>query len=187
MADDNKAREEGDDIETGEAGEDGDEAQKTKPGLLKRLLILAVPAVLLLGAAAGGAVFFLGGSTDSAEAGEDGSLSPAERALAQAHEEHKLSFPEPMLVNINHEGSSSNVLMMNVYFVYDDPAVRAVLESRMPDIMSSYIGFLRELRTEDLVGSSAFHRLRLELLRRANLEIAPARINDVLIKELAVN
>jgi flagellar FliL protein len=42
------------------------------------------------------------------------------------------------------------------------------------------------LRTDDLSGSAGAYRLRLELLRRVNLAIAPAHVNAVLIEEMLV-
>jgi flagellar FliL protein len=42
------------------------------------------------------------------------------------------------------------------------------------------------MRTDDLAGSAGAYRLRLELLRRVNLVIAPRHINAVLIEEMLV-
>jgi flagellar FliL protein len=53
-------------------------------------------------------------------------------------------------------------------------------------VTDEFNGFLRELRTDDLVGSAGAYRLRLELLRRVNLVIAPQQINSVLIEEMLV-
>jgi flagellar FliL protein len=42
------------------------------------------------------------------------------------------------------------------------------------------------LRPEDLRGSSGFLRLREELLTRVQLAAAPARVNDLLFREMLV-
>ena len=47
--------------------------------------------------------------------------------------------------------------------------------------------FLRELRPEDLAGSQGSYQLRMEILRRVNLVIAPAKANAVLIEEMLIN
>jgi flagellar FliL protein len=47
--------------------------------------------------------------------------------------------------------------------------------------------FLRELRPEDLSGSQGSYQLRMEILRRVNLVIAPAKANAVLIEEMLIN
>ncbi|TGY90016.1 hypothetical protein E5163_02475 [Marinicauda algicola] len=178
------------DIEN-EDGE-GENQAKKKPGLVKLALFIGLPALILVLGGVAGALFLFGGKDDTHVAAAEGhggpdSATPAEQALAAAAAEHKYTFEEPMVVNINHESGTSDVLMLNVYFVYSDPALHAVLEARSEEIFSSFTGFVRELRTEDLAGSSAYYRLRLELLRRVNLEIAPAQIDDVLIRELVVN
>ena len=60
------------------------------------------------------------------------------------------------------------------------------LTSQLPRVSDEFNGFLRELRTDDLAGSAGAYRLRLELLRRVNLAIAPAQVNAVLIEEMMV-
>ena len=47
--------------------------------------------------------------------------------------------------------------------------------------------FLRELRPEDLSGSQGSYQLRMEILRRVNLVISPAKVNAVLIEEMLIN
>jgi flagellar FliL protein len=47
--------------------------------------------------------------------------------------------------------------------------------------------FLRELRPEDLSGSAGSYQLRMEIQRRVNLVIAPAKVNSVLIQEMLIN
>ena len=44
-----------------------------------------------------------------------------------------------------------------------------------------------ELRPEDLQGSQGSYQLRMEILRRVNLVIAPAKVNAVLIEEMLIN
>lgn len=57
----------------------------------------------------------------------------------------------------------------------------------MPRIKDQYTGFLRELRMEDLRGSEGYSRLQLELLKRANLAVAPAQVDAILIQEMLVS
>ena len=56
----------------------------------------------------------------------------------------------------------------------------------MPRIMDNFQVYLRELRIEDLKGSAGMYRLREELLTRVNAAAAPAKIQDVLFKEILV-
>ena len=70
---------------------------------------------------------------------------------------------------------------------YSIPVVMVTaLTDAIPRVSDQFNGFLRELRTDDLSGSAGAYRLRLELLRRVNLVIAPHQINAVLIEEMLV-
>ena len=64
----------------------------------------------------------------------------------------------------------------------DEAGVRAALP-RLLDLFQTY---LREMRPEELRGSVGTYRLREELLARANIATAPARIVDVLFAELLI-
>jgi flagellar protein FliL len=56
----------------------------------------------------------------------------------------------------------------------------------MPVLTDQFQAFLRELRVDDISGSAGTYRLRMELLRRVNLALAPAQANAVLIEEMLV-
>ena len=79
--------------------------------------------------------------------------------------------------------------------LWEDGAEKAVdrlqidvarLPSVMPRIIDNFQVYLRELRIEDLRGSAGMYRLREELLLRVNASAAPAKIVDVLFKEMLV-
>ena len=56
----------------------------------------------------------------------------------------------------------------------------------MPRVVDQFQSFLRELRVEDLNGSAGSYRLRLELLKRFNTVMAPAKIDAVMIEGILV-
>ncbi len=58
--------------------------------------------------------------------------------------------------------------------------------SQMPRLMDQIQTFLRELRVEDLNGSAGTYRLRLELLKRFNLVLAPQKLDAVLIEGILI-
>ncbi len=62
-----------------------------------------------------------------------------------------------------------------------------VIEPNRPRLQDMFETFLRELRPEDLAGSQGSYELRMEILRRVNLVIAPAKINAVLIEEMLIS
>lgn len=59
--------------------------------------------------------------------------------------------------------------------------------SLMPRLMDQIQTFLRELRVEDLNGSAGTYRLRLELLKRFNVVLAPQKLDAVLIEGMLIN
>jgi flagellar FliL protein len=61
------------------------------------------------------------------------------------------------------------------------------LDENMPRLQDMFQTFLRELRPEDLSGSQGSYQLRMELLKRVNLVVAPAKVNAVLIEEMLIN
>ena len=96
-----------------------------------------------------------------------------------------VALPE-MLVNITGaDGRPAYLKLKLTLEAPDDEAVEA-LTLKFPRVSDQFNGFLREMRTDDLAGSAGTYRLRLELLRRVNLVIAPAQINAVLIEEMLV-
>ncbi len=64
----------------------------------------------------------------------------------------------------------------------DEATIRAV----MPRLLDLFQTYLREMRPEELRGSAGTYRLREELIARANIAVAPARILDVLFPEMIV-
>ncbi len=62
----------------------------------------------------------------------------------------------------------------------------AALSAAMPRLVDLFTTYLRELRPEELRGSAGTHRLREELIARANVAAHPARVTDVLFQEILV-
>jgi flagellar FliL protein len=91
-----------------------------------------------------------------------------------------------MLVNLNTKGKNASYLKLRVALEVDDPSTIARLEKLMPRVVDNFQVYLRELRGEDLIGSAGLYRLKEELLVRVNLAVQPARVNDVLFREMLV-
>jgi flagellar FliL protein len=56
----------------------------------------------------------------------------------------------------------------------------------MPRVLDMFQTYLREIRPEELRGSAGTWRLREELIARANIAVAPARVTDVLFTEMLI-
>lgn len=178
--------EENDENEDGAEGENAEGEGKSKPDIKKLALFIGLPAVIfILALVAGGLFLFGGGGEDEAAIAE---AEAAEQALAEAGPEiHSFEIEEPLVVQISGSGSVRPILTLKVSFEFSDPAVEPALQAGMQRILDQYQGFLRELTPDDLAGSAGQHRLRLELLRRTNLAIAPAQVDRVLLTEILIS
>ena len=61
-----------------------------------------------------------------------------------------------------------------------------IIQPRLAKVMDAFQVYLRELRKSDLDGSAGIYRLKEELLRRVNVAIAPAQVENILFKEILV-
>ncbi|NKB48471.1 MAG: flagellar basal body protein FliL [Alphaproteobacteria bacterium] len=192
MTDETNTDEPDEELEGAEDGEELEEGGKKKGGK-KKLLMIVLPILLLGG---GGAGVFLSGLADGLLGKEepvevaDGHGAPAAGEV-DAHgggEEHGTVYFElpQMLVNLSTSGRRTNFLKIVVSLELTSEADKATLESALPRIIDNFQVYLRELRVEDLRGSAGLYRLREELLFRVNAAASPARVTDVLFKEMLV-
>lgn len=155
------------------------ESAKPKFSGKKIVLFFVLPAIVL--AAVGGGLMMsgiLGGEEDKAVAhAEQAALPPVEAVF--------FDLPE-MLVNLNTTGRRPVFLKMKVSLELMDEGDVSRLKSLSPRIIDNFQVYLRELRIEDLRGSAGIYRLREELLARVNAAVRPAKIKDVLFKEMLV-
>jgi flagellar FliL protein len=96
-----------------------------------------------------------------------------------------LDIPE-MIANLNNNMHKIAYVKLSARVEIPKPEdvekVRAALP-RLQDMMQTY---LREMRPEELRGSAGTYRRREELLVRANVAVAPAKVSDVLFTQLLV-
>ena len=175
-------QEDGGENESGGDNEDEDEDEEggsSSSGGKKKLIIIAGLVLLLLLGGAAAAYFtgllepLLGGDGQQAE----------EEATPQDATFYDL--PE-LLVNLSTTGRNSTFLKIRISLELVRPEDVQKIESVMPRIIDNFQVYLRELRVEDLKGSAGMYRLREELLKRVAVAMAPAKINDVLFKEMII-
>ena len=148
----------------------------------KKLLMIVLPVLLLGG---GGAAVWFSGLADSF-LGKDAATDVAE-ANATEPERGNIYYELPqMLVNLSTSGRRTSFLKIVVALEITKEEDKAVLEAALPRIIDNFQVYLRELRVEDLRGSAGLYRLREELLFRVNTAVSPARVTDVLFKEMLV-
>ena len=151
----------------------------------KKILLLAIPLVLIIGGAAG--AYFTGlldpllGVEETVGDGEDGEGGAAAPAGPVAFTD----LPE-ILVNLNTTGRKSSFLKIRVSLELPNVEDVVKVEAVQDRVVDAFQVYLRELRVEDLKGSAGMYRLREELLARVNAAVAPVKVNDVLFKEMLV-
>jgi len=148
-----------------------------KSGKLKRILIIAIGAIVLLGAGAGGAYFVLGKSAHG----------PAKPAPLPP----PVFFPlESLTVNLQADDGIMHYLRVGLTLKLKDEKAQAALTERMPEIRSRVLLLLSAKHPEDLAGIDGKRKLADEL--RAAVEAAggtpeqPAHVQEVLFTEFVV-
>jgi flagellar protein FliL len=154
------------------------EAKDTKGGK-RKLILLAAPVVLI--AVIGSGLWFTGIVPRLLGLGHGQEKAEAAKATALIY----VDLPE-MIANLNsnpHRPSYVKlVARLEVTRQEDVERVKLVMP-RLQDLFQTY---LREMRPEELRGSAGTYRLREELIGRANLAAAPARISDVLFIQMMI-
>jgi flagellar FliL protein len=161
-----------------QGAEEGTEGKKKGKG---KLILLAVPLVLVI---AGAGLWFSGilpgmlgmGPKPEAEA-EPSEPPPIVPALFE--------MPE-IIVNLNVGNRRASYLKLKSKIEIADGRDLAHVQAAVPRLQDLFTTYLRELRPEELRGSAGTHRLREELIARANVATRPARVTDVLFVEMLV-
>jgi len=180
-------------------GEEGDAPPAKKKLPLMFLIAGAVAMVLVLGGGGAAAYFmFLKPKPDAAHAakkpekkkGKDEKGKKDDKAAGQVREgpDGVLFYTLPdVVVNMQTADGRPTFLKLKLTLELPDQATVDALDPNMPRLQDMFQTFLRELRPEDLQGSQGSYQLRMELLRRVNLVIAPSKANAVLIEEMLIN
>ncbi|MEX2617771.1 MAG: flagellar basal body-associated FliL family protein [Alphaproteobacteria bacterium] len=168
----------GDEIADGEEG-----SGKSGLGGKKLILFIVLPLLLLVG---GGAGVYFSGMLDSVLGVEQaaGENPPAEEAAAEMPS-HYVDLDE-MLVTLAGKGRKQSFLKMRISLELAGPEDEVRVAAVMPRIIDNFQVFLRELRVEELQGSQGVYRVKEELLARVNTATHPAKVKDVLFREILV-
>ncbi|MFN3582367.1 flagellar basal body-associated FliL family protein [Phenylobacterium sp.] len=187
-------------------GEEGEGAPGKKKLPLKLIIIAGVAAVLVLGGGGTAAFIFLKPKPD--EAAAHGEAKGKEKKKEKKGKEEKgkegedggaggqvregpdgvvfYTLPD-VVVNMQTADGRPTFLKLKLTLELPDESAVEELDPNMPRLQDMFQSFLRELRPEDLAGSQGSYQLRMEILRRVNLVIAPSKANAVLIEEMLIN
>jgi flagellar FliL protein len=184
-ADDTEASEDKDAEGAGEGGE-GEAKPARKKKLAGKTLVLGIILPLLL--IGGGAGAYLTGMLDSVVGGHAKESAKADtEAKAEEAKKNYVYYELPeILVNLNTADRKVHYLKISVSLELENKEDVSKVQAVLPRIIDNFQVYLRELRIEDLRGSAGLYRLREELLTRVATAAAPAKVSDVLFKEMLV-
>jgi flagellar FliL protein len=159
------------------AAADGDAPAKKGAG--KKLVLLAAPVLL---AAIGAGLWFSGvlpGLLGMA-------AEPGERAAAPAPIVPAFYEMPEIVANLNAPGRRPSYMKLRAKLEIADSRDLEHVRNAQPRLLDLFNTYMREIRPEELRGSAGTHRLREELIARANIAVAPARVSDILFTEILV-
>lgn len=178
------------------------EAPAKKKLPLKMLIIAGAAAVVVLGGGGTAAFMFLAPKPDAAHAekgekkekkkkdekGKGGKEGEKGAAVVREGPDGVIFYTLPdVVVNMQTADGRPTFLKLKLTLELPDEHLVDELDPNMPRLQDMFQTFLRELRPEDLSGSQGSYQLRMEILRRVNLVIAPSKANAVLIEEMLIN
>ena len=165
-------------------------------GLSKKLIIAILSLILLLGAGAG--AYFTGmldsllgkkavDCTQVKEGDEHYEECAAEIAKTEGAHGPGVFYAIPdMIVNLTSSSKQPRFLKISLKVELDKPEDQAKFEAILPRVIDQFQTYLRELRIEDLRGSSGMYRMKIELLNRVRAAAPELDVRDVLFQEILV-
>jgi flagellar FliL protein len=158
------------------AEEDGEEGGAKKGLFTKKKIFMLVGILAVLAGAGGGGAWFMGYFDEPVEMAESEIEVPAVPPVF-----HDLD--EMTGIIAGNEGRSQ-FLRLEISLEVVDQETLDLIKPVLPRVVDTFQTYLRELRKADLEGSAGIYRLKEELLRRINLAVYPASVDDVLFRQL---
>jgi len=201
MAEDKKAKEElKADKKPAEGGAEGAPAEGAEAppagNSRKKIILFVVVPLLLIIAGGAGAYFaglfdkFLPQKAPNCETVKEGDKDFATCAAIKAAKDGTTPGVfvdlQPMIVNLNSSTKQPRFLRVSLKVEVEDDVEKAKLEAALPRVVDQFQMYLRELRIEDLRGTSGIYRMKIELLSRIRAAAPNVKIKDVLFQEVLV-
>jgi flagellar FliL protein len=165
--------------ETSKPDETPEQPEPVKSGGRRKLILLAAVPVALLGVCAG--LWFSG--VLPRLLGMQHAETPTEQATAS--KPIYVDLPE-LIANLNSNPQRPSYVKLTARVEVQKQEDVERVKAAMPRLQDLFLTYMREMRPQELRGSAGTYRLREELIARANLAAAPARITDVLFTQMLV-
>lgn len=160
-----------------EEGMEGETDPAPKSGGRRKLVLIAAPLVL---AGAGAGLWFSGILPRLLGMG-----SKSKKTASVSAKPIFIALPE-MVANLNGDPRRPSYVKLLAKLEVLNEADVVHVKDAMPRLQDLFMTYLRDMRPDELRGSEGTYRLREELLARANIVAAPARVVDVLFTELLI-
>ena len=165
-------------------------------GARKMFLLIVLPFFLLVTSLT--TAWFMGyldkfipGHSLDCENIQEGDKSYAACAEKMAHDLANMApgafieIPD-MIVNLNSTSKQPRFLKISLKIELENKADQKNFEAIQPRVVDQFQTYLRELRLEDLRGSSGLYRMKIELLNRVRAAASDIKVRDVLFQEVLV-
>jgi flagellar protein FliL len=154
------------------------ELAPAKSGKMKKIMIIAIGAIVLLGAGAGGAYFLLG---------KQASHAPAK----PAPEPPPVFFPlDSLTVNLQSDDGSMHYLRTGLTLKIKDEKVQANITEHMPEVRSHVLLALSGKKPDDITTVEGKKQLAEELRKTVDAAASsadkPVHVEEVLFTEFVV-
>jgi flagellar FliL protein len=184
-----------------EAPAEGDaaiEGMDAKGGIGAKKLILFIVLPLLILAGGGAAAYFTGHldkllphsqlDCTQVQEGDKDYAACAEQLATGANSLPPGVFLDipTMIVNMAAVSKQPRYLKITIKVELESKEDQKPFEAIMPRVVDQFQAYLRELRLEDLQGSSGMYRMKIELLSRVRAAAPDVKIRDVLFQEILV-
>lgn len=183
--------------EEGAAPENTEAAEGGKFNAKKIVLFGVLPLVILIGGGAG--AYFMGyldkiipghhelDCTTVVEGDENYAMCAEQIAAAASDMTPGVFIEIPnMIVNLNSTSKQPRFLKISLKLELEKKEDEKKFELVMPRVVDQFQTYLRELRLEDLRGSSGMYRMKIELLSRVRAAAPDIKVRDVLFQEILV-
>ena len=195
--DKSKSEKKGADEKEGADGETPEGSETPQPRFTRKKIILFIVLPLLLIIGLGVGAYFMGfldkllparhlSCENIKEGDKDFAACSALQTDKDAGTPGVFTDIPPMIVNLNSSTKQPRFLKISLKVELDNAEEQKKLEAVLPRVVDQFQMYLRELRIEDLRGTSGIYRMKIELLSRIRAAAPNIKIRDVLFQEILV-